>query len=444
MAEKKIQAIRGMNDWLPNESHFWQQVETKIKHIFNQSGYKEVRTPILESTKLFQRAVGEVTDIVEKEMYTFLDRNDESITLRPELTAGCVRMGIEHGLLYHQEQRLWYFGPAFRYERPQKGRYRQFHQFGVEVFGISDAGIDAELILMAHQIWKELGILEHVELQLNTIGTTVERQDYKLALVDYLKQHYEQLDEDSKRRLTTNPLRILDSKNAQVQAVLVDAPKLSDYLGSDSLSHFAKLCDLLDQAGISYQVNPCLVRGLDYYNGTVFEWVTNSLGAQGTVCGGGRYDGLVAQLGGQSTPGIGFGIGVERLLLLIETIYPEQKKARNVDVYIITDESEIDLSENEQDDKSFHNSFHKSALGQAQKLSQQLKNAFPDYIVMNHYGQTSIKKQFIRADKLGAKIVILIGEGELRANQITVKNLVNGEQFKMHEDEVIAFCAQIK
>lgn len=435
MAEKKIQAIRGMNDWLPSDSFFWQQTENKIKQIFNQYGYKEVRTPILESTALFNRAVGEVTDIVEKEMYTFLDRNEDSLTLRPELTAGCVRMGIEHGLLYNQEQRLWYLGTAFRYERPQKGRYRQFHQFGVEVFGISDAGIDAELILMANQLWKTLEISDYVTLQLNTIGTLIERQNYKTALVEYLTQHYDELDEDCKRRLLTNPLRILDSKNVEIQTILNNAPKLNDYLEQETLQHFEKLCDLLDQAGLKYEINPRLVRGLDYYNGTVFEWVTSSLGAQGTICGGGRYDGLVAQLGGQATQGIGFGIGVERLLLLIETIYPERKNPKNIDIYLITEE--LQLNEDDVDEVEV---IQKTALGQAQKLATQLRQNFPNAIIMNHYGKNSIKKQFIRADKLGAKIVILIGAEELKANQVVIKNLENGEQYKINENEVISFC----
>lgn len=437
MAEKKIQAIRGMNDWLPTDSYFWQQAETKIKHVFNQYGYKEVRTPILESTGLFKRAVGEVTDIVEKEMYTFLDRNEESVTLRPELTAGCVRMGIEHGLLYNQEQRLWYFGPAFRYERPQKGRYRQFHQFGVEVFGIADAGIDAELILMANQLWQTLEIREHVTLQLNTIGTLAERQNYKKALVEYLTAYYDQLDEDCKRRLTTNPLRILDSKDAKVQSILDQAPKLSAYLGKESLQHFEALCDLLDQAGIQYEINPRLVRGLDYYNGTVFEWVTNALGAQGTVCGGGRYDGLVAQLGGQATQGIGFGIGVERLLLLIETIHPELKQPKNIDIYLITDQSKADQARADELETDLP---QKTVLGQAQKLATELRQQLPTAIIMNYYGQTSLKKQFIRADKLGVKIVVLLSAETLTTNQVVIKNLTTGEQHQVSESEVAAFC----
>lgn len=433
MAGKKIQAIRGMNDWLPTDSYFWQSVENKIKHCFNQYGYREIRTPILEETALFKRAVGEVTDIVEKEMYTFLDRNDESVTLRPELTASCVRMGIEHGLLYHQEQRLWYFGPAFRYERPQKGRYRQFHQFGVEVFGLSDPGIDAELILMTAQLWQELNIAEHATLQLNTIGILEERTRYRQALVAYLEQHYEALDEDCKRRLTTNPLRILDSKNEKIQSILDKAPKLSDYLGTESLAHFADLCQLLDEAGINYEINPRLVRGLDYYNGTVFEWVTNSLGAQGTICGGGRYDGLVSQLGGQATAGIGFAIGMERLLLLIETVFPDLKTPKNVDVCLIAAEAEFEDE----------NGVSKTALGQTQKLAKIMRQWLPQQIIMTHYGKGALKKQFMKANKLGAHYVALIGEEELKNEAITFKNLQTGAQETIKWNTLSDYCARL-
>ena len=330
MAEKKIQSIRGMNDLLPNESATWQQIEKIVKGVLNSYGYNEIRTPIVEDTALFKRAVGEVTDIVEKEMYTFNDRNDESITLRPEITAGCVRAGIEHGLFYNQEQRLWYLGPAFRYEKPQKGRYRQFHQFGVEVFGLEGPNIDAELILLTARFWKALGIEEHTTLELNSIGSVEARANYRNALVSFLEQHKDKLDEDCLRRMYTNPLRVLDSKNPVIQELLNQAPKLFNYLDEESKLHFDGLCQLLDSAGIKYNINQRLVRGLDYYNRTVFEWVTSSLGAQGTVCGGGRYDGLVSQLGGQPTPAVGFAMGVERLVLLVQAVNPSLNRDSSI------------------------------------------------------------------------------------------------------------------
>ena len=297
---KNIQAIRGMNDYLPGETALWQRIEGSLKQVLGSYGYSEIRLPIVEQTPLFKRAIGEVTDVVEKEMYTFEDRNGDSLTLRPEGTAGCVRAGIEHGLLYNQEQRLWYVGPMFRHERPQKGRYRQFHQIGAEVFGLQGPDIDAELIMLTARWWRELGISEHVSLELNSIGSLEARANYRDALVAYLEQFTDKLDEDSKRRMYTNPLRVLDSKNPDVQALLNDAPALGDYLDEESKAHFAGLCALLDDAGIRYTVNQRLVRGLDYYNRTVFEWVTTSLGSQGTVCAGGRYDGLVEQLGGRA------------------------------------------------------------------------------------------------------------------------------------------------
>ena len=299
---KAIQAIRGMNDCLPTQSPLWHKVEDSVKRVISAYGYSEIRMPIVEQTHLFKRAIGEVTDVVEKEMYTFDDRNGDSLALRPEGTAGCVRAGIENGLLYNQEQRLWYMGPMFRHERPQKGRYRQFHQVGVEVFGLNGPDVDAELIMMTARLWRELGIDKHVHLELNSIGSLEARANYRVVLIEFLEQHLDILDEDCKRRMYTNPMRVLDTKNPAVQAILGDAPKLSEYLDDDSKAHFSGLCELLDAAGIQYQVNERLVRGLDYYNRTVFEWVTESLGAQGTVCAGGRYDGLVEQLGGKETP----------------------------------------------------------------------------------------------------------------------------------------------
>ena len=324
-----------MNDCLPTQSPLWQKVEGVVKNVISAYGYSEVRMPIVEMTHLFSRAIGEVTDVVEKEMYTFEDRNGDSLTLRPEGTAGCVRSGIENGLLYNQEQRLWYMGPMFRHERPQKGRYRQFHQCGVEVFGLDGPDVDAELIMMTARLWRELGIAQHVRLELNSIGSLEARANYRTALIDYLEQYQNVLDEDCKRRMYTNPLRVLDSKNPDVQAILGDAPQLSDYLDAESKQHFAGLCELLDAAGIEYTVNQRLVRGLDYYNRTVFEWITESLGSQGTVCGGGRYDGLVEQLGGKPTPAVGFAMGLERLVLMMETLGNTDVR-RSVDVYMVT------------------------------------------------------------------------------------------------------------
>lgn len=428
MADKKIQSIRGMNDLLPTESALWQYVEKTVKTVLNSYGYNEIRTPIVEDTALFKRAVGEVTDIVEKEMYTFNDRNDESITLRPELTAGCVRAGIEHGLLYNQEQRLWYLGQAFRYEKPQKGRYRQFHQFGVEVFGLEGPDIDAELILLTARLWKELGIAEHTTLELNSIGSLASRADYKKALVEYLEQHKALLDEDCKRRMYTNPLRVLDSKNPEIQTILNNAPKLFDYLDEESKLHFSGLCQLLDSADIKYTINQRLVRGLDYYNRTVFEWVTNSLGAQGTVCGGGRYDGLVNQLGGQSTPGVGFAIGVERLVLLIQTVNDQLKSDNSIDIYMISSGELI-------------NGKHTTAI--AQQLAEQIRDIMPNRRIMTNYGNTNFKKQFSKADKYGAKLAVIVGGNEALENKAMIKELQTGNQYAIMQDLVAEKCLEI-
>ncbi|WP_276921514.1 histidine--tRNA ligase [Frischella perrara] len=423
MAKQKIQAIRGMNDLLPTESALWQQVEKIVKNVLNSYGYNEIRTPIVEETALFKRAVGEVTDIVEKEMYTFNDRKDISLTLRPELTAGCVRAGIEHGLLYNQEQRLWYFGPAFRYERPQRGRHRQFHQFGVEVFGLAGPDIDAELILLTARLWKALGIAEHTHLELNSIGSLAARDNYRHALVEFLEQHKDSLDEDCKRRMYTNPLRVLDSKNPSIQELLNQAPKLFDYLDPESKDHFAGLCQLLDANGIKYTVNQRLVRGLDYYNRTVFEWVTNSLGSQGTVCGGGRYDSLVSQLGGRATPAVGFAIGAERLILLIQAVNTQLKSDNNIDVYMISSGNNTRV--------------------QAQKLAEKMRDVMPTKRIMTNYGSNDFKKQFSQADKYGAKLAIVIGENEILTNKVVVKNLQSGEQIEVEQDQVADYCLNI-
>ena len=400
---KQIQAIRGMNDILPTESPLWQKLETVLRDTVAAYGYSEIRTPIVESTDLFKRSIGEVTDIVEKEMYTFDDRNGDSLTLRPEGTASTVRAGNEHGLLYNQEQRLWYMGPMFRHERPQKGRYRQFNQFGVEVYGIGSADVDAEVLMLSARLWEKLGITEHVTLELNTLGDPAERATYRSALIEFLEQFKEQLDEESQRRMYTNPLRVLDTKNPDVQALLVDAPELMDFLGEESRTHFSHLCELLDAVGIQYVINPRLVRGLDYYNRTVFEWVTTSLGSQGTVLAGGRYDGLVEQLGGKDTPAVGFAMGLERIVLMLETLELTSDIPATVDVYVTAmgDASKIE----------------------AIKIAQSLRSELPNLRVMSHCGGGNFKKQMKRADKSGAKIALVIGDDEIANNQVAVKYL---------------------
>ncbi len=404
-----------MNDCLPTQSPLWQKLETAVESVVSAYGYSEVRMPIVEMTHLFSRAIGEVTDVVEKEMYTFEDRNGDSLTLRPEGTAGCVRAGIENGLLYNQEQRLWYMGPMFRHERPQKGRYRQFHQCGVEVFGLNGPDVDAELIMMTARLWRELGIDQHVRLELNSIGSSEARADYRTALIAHLEQHIDVLDEDSKRRMHTNPLRVLDSKNGAVQAILVDAPRLSDYLDDESKQHFAGLCELLDAAGIEYTVNERLVRGLDYYNRTVFEWITESLGAQGTVCGGGRYDGLVEQLGGKATPAVGFAMGLERLVLMLETLQLDAVR-RPVDVYLVT--------------------AGEGTLMAGMKLAEQLREQVAGLRVMTHFGGGNFKKQFKRADKVGAAVALVLGENEVAEGTVVLKDLAGGEQSTWLQSEV--------
>lgn len=415
---KNIQAIRGMNDYLPADTVVWQRIEGILKQVLASYGYSEIRLPIVEHTPLFKRAIGEVTDVVEKEMYTFDDRNGESLTLRPEGTAGCVRAGIEHGLLYNQEQRLWYMGPMFRYERPQKGRYRQFHQIGAEVFGLQGPDIDAELIMMTARWWKALGIADHVTLELNSIGSLEARANYREALVAFLEQHKEKLDEDCKRRMYTNPLRVLDSKNPEVQVLLNDAPTLGDYLDEESREHFNGLCALLDSVGIAYNINQRLVRGLDYYNRTVFEWVTTSLGAQGTVCAGGRYDGLVEQLGGRATPGVGFAMGMERLVLLVQAVNPDFEPSRIVDVYVIASGQGVQSA--------------------AMQLAEQVRDGAPELKLMTNFGGGNFKKQFARADKWGARVALVLGEDEVKAGQVVVKDLRSGEQQTLAQNDVAA------
>jgi histidyl-tRNA synthetase len=399
----KIQSIRGMNDLLPEQSATWQYLERTVAELLASYSYGEIRFPILEKTELFKRAVGEVTDIVEKEMYSFDDRNGDSLSLRPEGTAGCVRACTENGLLHNQTQRLWYTGPMFRHERPQKGRLRQFHQVGVEAFGLTGPDIDAELLLITARLWKILKIDHAVTLQINSLGTSADRADYRAALVEYLNARRDQLDEDSQRRLETNPMRILDSKNPDTQALLNSAPSLEDFIDQKSRDHFQQLCAMLDAANISYEVNPRLVRGLDYYSKTVFEWVTTNLGAQGTVCAGGRYDGLVEQLGGKPCPGVGFAMGVERLVLLLDELgaVPDSVD-QAVDLYLLA------VGNVEQ---------------QALVLAENLRSDCPNIRLECHCGGGSFKSQIKRADKSGARIALILGEDEVASGTVGVKYL---------------------
>ena len=421
---KQIQAVRGMNDCLPGDTQVWQKVENILRETVASFGYQEIRFPIVESTDLFKRSIGEVTDIVEKEMYTFADRNGDLLTLRPEGTAVCVRASNQNGLLYNQEQRLWYMGPMFRHERPQKGRYRQFHQFGLETFGIATADIDAEVILLTAQLWKAFGINDHVRLELNSLGSNEARADYRDALVAYLEQHMDVLDEDSKRRMYSNPLRVLDSKNPDVQAILTDAPKLSENLDAESKEHFENLCERLDAAGVIYTVNDKLVRGLDYYNRTVFEWVTDSLGAQGTVCAGGRYDGLVEQLGGKATPAVGFAMGLERLVLLLQALECVGDIRRNADVYLAAMGDKASI--------------------QAPIIASELRRDVPNLRVMVHAGGGNFKKQLKRADKSDALVAIIIGEDELEKGVVTIKYLrERKEQVTLELEQAKALLAEL-
>ncbi|MEJ5864344.1 histidine--tRNA ligase [Pseudomonas farsensis] len=407
---KSLQAIRGMNDILPEQSPLWRYFEGTVAGLLDSYGYSQIRTPIVEFTELFKRSIGEVTDIVEKEMYTFQD-NKDSLTLRPEGTAACVRAVLEHGIIGNgQVQKLWYVGPMFRHERPQLGRYRQFHQIGVEVFNLAGPDIDAELIMLTWRLWASLGIQDAVTLELNSLGTSEARARYREALVEFLSGRIDQLDEDSKRRLQSNPLRILDSKNEATQAALVGAPKLEEYLDEESRVHFEGLKARLDAAGIPFVINTKLVRGLDYYSKTVFEWVTDKLGAQGTVCAGGRYDGLVEQMGGKPTTGVGFAMGIERLLLLIETLgkVPESI-SRTLDVYLCAFGEQAELA--------------------GLKLSEQLRDRLPHLRLAVNAGGGNFKNQFKKADKSGALFALILGDDELAKQQIGVKPLRGqGEQ----------------
>ncbi len=402
----KIQSIRGMNDLLPEASPLWQQVESILRDTLNGYGYQEVRMPVVEKTALFKRSIGEVTDIVEKEMYSFEDRNGDSLTLRPEGTAGCVRAVIEHGMLRGQAQRLWYHGPMFRHERPQRGRYRQFHQFGVEVFGLAGPDADAELIALTARIWKQLGIRD-VTLQLNTLGSADSRAAYRARLVDYFKAHHSRLDEDSQRRLESNPLRILDSKNPDMAELIADAPLLADSLDEADRDHFEDLKRMLDKIGVPYEINPRLVRGLDYYGRTVFEWVTSLLGAQGTICAGGRYDGLVELVGGPATPAVGFAIGLERLIELIRE-RDSLKLEQRVDGYLVLAGEQA----------------MQAGLG----VAEQIREAVPGVRLVTNLGGGGFKAQFKRADRSGARFALVVGEDELEQGTITVKDLLGKQE----------------
>ncbi|MEE9421916.1 MAG: histidine--tRNA ligase [Gammaproteobacteria bacterium] len=411
-----LQAIRGMNDILPDQSASWRYLEQTIRELLMAYGYKEIRLPIVEKTELFKRSIGEVTDIVEKEMYTFDDRNGDSLTLRPEGTASCVRACIQNGLLQNQTRRLWYMGPMFRHERPQKGRYRQFHQVGVEVFGLEGPDIDAELLLMTSRLWQQLG-LKDITLQLNSLGTSTARNLYRKDLVGYFRCNLAQMDQDSKRRLETNPLRVLDSKNPDMQNLIEQAPRLADYLDPESKQHFAKLCSLLDQAGVQYEINHRLVRGLDYYGRTVFEWVTNQLGAQGTVCAGGRYDALVEWLGGKPVAATGFAMGLERLLALLE-VQGAELPTDNADIYLILAGDAV--------------------VASGLVLAEKLRDALPGVRLLTHCGGGSFKSQFKKADRSGAAYALILGEEELENNTIGIKPLrKQGDQMSVSIDLLV-------
>ncbi len=408
-----------MRDLLPADTALWQHLEASLIGVLASYGYQEIRVPLLERTELFARSIGEVTDIVEKEMYTFRDRNGDSLTLRPEGTAGCVRAGIEQGLLHNQVQRLWYMGPMFRHERPQKGRYRQFHQIGAEAFGLPGPDIDAELILMSARMWLALGLAEDIELEINSLGTAEERAVYRECLVEYLRAHADQLDDDSRRRLDSNPLRVLDSKNPAMRGLIEGAPLLDECLGADSRRHFEGLRELLDRAAVPYRINPHLVRGLDYYCNTVFEWVTGRLGAQGTVCAGGRYDGLVEQLGGRAAPAVGFALGLERLAALLERrgVQPDRQTPH---AYLIT----------------VGEAAERDALG----LAEGLRAALPGLRLLVHCGGGGFKSQFRKADRCGAQVALIVGEEEARTRQVAVKDLrTEAAQQTLDQDQLLGY-----
>ncbi|MDV2470304.1 histidine--tRNA ligase [Acinetobacter chinensis] len=420
-----IVAIKGFNDVLPSQSAAWRRLEQHLASIMDAYGYQQIRLPIVEQTHLFKRSIGDATDIVEKEMYTFFDKGNppESLTLRPEGTAGCVRAMVEHNLLRGATPRVWYVGPMFRYEKPQKGRYRQFHQFGVETFGVATPDQDAEVILLTARLWKRMGVADKVQLELNTLGESEERAEYRAALVEFLTAHKADLDEDSQRRLSTNPLRILDSKDAKTQAILENAPKLHDFMSEETLQHFEQLKQYLTDAGISFVINQKLVRGLDYYNKTVFEWTTTHLGSQGTVCAGGRYDGLVGQLKGkadQSVPAVGFAMGMERLLLLLEQV-EDNTPVRECDIFLVADPAS-----------------QGKALVLAEQIRDQLEAA-GSTIRLKTGSQGSMKSQMKKADQSGAVFAMILGEREWEAQQLSVKELATAEQNDVAITDIVTF-----
>jgi histidyl-tRNA synthetase len=413
-----IQAVRGMQDLLPAQKKISRTIEDVVREVFASYGYREIGLPQLEQTELFKRVVGENTDIVEKEMYTFDDRNGESLTLRPEGTAGCVRFAEQNGLLFNQIQRLWYSGAMFRYERPQKGRYRQFDQIGAECFGMPGPDVDAELLLMNARVWRKLGLDGDIRLELNSLGNPDARVKFKEKLARYLTAYEEDLDEDSQRRLTTNPLRILDSKSLKTQEILQGAPVLSDFMDNESKQHFEGLCGLLDDNGIAYEVNPNIVRGLDYYNKTVFEWTTKTLGSQGTVCGGGRYDGLVEQLGGKPSPGIGFAMGLDRLsLMLAEKI----ESSKDADIYFVSQSN--------------------GGRGRALRLAESIRDELLGKKVVVHCGDGKFKSQMKKADASGADLALILGEDEVAAGTVGIKSLrEGGEQSTISQKMLAQYC----
>ena len=414
-----IQPIRGMNDILPDATPTWQWVEATAREVFEAYGYRELRVPLVERAELFSRSIGEVTDIVEKEMYTFQDRNGDQLSLRPEATASCVRAAISNGLIHNQQQRLWYAGPMFRYERPQKGRYRQFHQLGAEALGFAGPDVDAELILMSARLWRALGLAD-LRLELNSLGTAASRQAYRALLVEHFSAHCEQLDEDSVRRLEQNPLRILDSKNPAMQALIAAAPSITDHLDAESAAHFEQLQAMLAAAGIPYRVNPRLVRGLDYYSRTVFEWLTDRLGAQAAVCSGGRYDGLVEQLGGRATPAIGWALGMERLVELVQDRAPPAPVPH---AYLVP--------------------VGGAAQPAAFALAESLRSEIAGLRLLTHCGEGSLKAAMKKADKSGAALALILGDTELAAGQVLVKPLrTSGEQYAMEHDALRAHLTE--
>ncbi|NKC16908.1 MAG: histidine--tRNA ligase [Gammaproteobacteria bacterium] len=418
----KIQSVRGMNDVVPATAPKWQFVEDTARALLESYGYGEIRPPVVEKTQLFARSIGDVTDIVEKEMYTFDDRNGESLTLRPECTASVVRAALQHTLLRNQTPRFWYTGPMFRYEKPQKGRYRQFHQIGAEAFGMPGPHIDAEIILLLARLWRALG-LKNIELELNCLGTSAARAQYRARLVDYMQAHREQLDEDSLRRLASNPLRILDSKNPQLQPLIENTPRLLDHIDGECAEHFAGLTAILDQAGLAYRVNHRLVRGLDYYSRTVFEWTTDQLGAQGTVCGGGRYDGLVSQLGGPDTPGIGFSMGVERIIELREAQNQAVEEPRP-DAYLVGIGDAADWA--------------------LYPLAERIRDTVPGISLVVDAQGGSVKTKFKRADRSGASVALIAGERELADGTVAIKPLGEGKQQSINIEALKTTLERIK